>query len=240
MLSLFILSRAHRFISFLFTSKYQSIISICNIFNLHENKRYWWSSTFSYSHPPDDFRVQTLKRAVLRRAWFDRWAEREIRSYKLFMTPNKQIIINQNTFSKYENVKHEGLMGFRLSRNKITNAIREKRVKCVCVWIVIFFKHFFWGRWAAERRFEWNVSFFFFFFFFLLSQNVPHLQPQPLSNQFSALNYNGISSFSAFVAFELSRLSSGKWKMYWSGVDGVVRVSEKCINRLKIHWIKTS
>lgn len=53
------------------------------------------------------------------------------KSYKLFMTSNKQIIINQNTFSKYENVKHEGLMGFRLSRNKITNAMRENRVEFV-------------------------------------------------------------------------------------------------------------
>lgn len=214
MLSLFILSRAHRFISFLFTSKYQSIISICNIFNLHENKRYWWSSTFSYSHPPDDFRVQTLKRAVLRRAWFDRWAEREIRSYKLFMTPNKQIIINQNTFSKYENVKHEGLMGFRLSRNKITNAIREKRVKCVCVWIVIFFKHFFWGevgsREGLNETFPSSSSFSSF------------LKTYPIYN----LNRSQISLvlwiIMEFPPFQLL------WPSNWAAF---LRENEKCIDR---------
>lgn len=50
------------------------------------------------------------------------------------MTPNKQIIINQNTFSEYENVKHEGLMGFRLSKSEITNAMRGERVKRACVY----------------------------------------------------------------------------------------------------------
>lgn len=153
--------------------------------------------------------------AVLRQAWFDRWAEREIRSYKLFMTPNKQIIINQNTFSKYENVKHEGLMGFRLSRNKITNAIREKRVKCVCVWIVIFFKHFFWGRWAAERRFEWNVSFFFFFF-------SSFLKTYPIYN----LNRSQISLvlwiIMEFPPFQLL------WPSNWAAF---LRENEKCIDR---------
>lgn len=50
-------------------------------------------------------------------------------------------------------------MGFRLSRNEITNAMRAKRVKCACecVHVVIFFSFIYTFGWAAYLKIEWKA-----------------------------------------------------------------------------------
>lgn len=63
-----------------------------------------------------------------------------MKSYKLFMTSNISKSSSIKIHSpKYENVKHEGLMGFRLSNENYQCCARRKRVKWVSVYVVIFF-----------------------------------------------------------------------------------------------------